>query len=52
MEMERLSDNELIDTYRKAKELKCSPDFILLLLIELKKRDIEASKPKELFVNM
>ena len=48
--MERLSDVELIDTYQKARELKCSPDFILLLLDELRKRNIEAVKQKDLFV--
>ncbi len=50
--MERLSDIELIDTYRKARELNCSPDFILLLLNELRKRKIEAVKLKEFFVKM
>jgi|GEM_PF-1027788 len=50
--MERLSDTELIETYRKAKELKCSPDFILLLLTEMKKRDIEINHKTEVLFNM
>lgn len=39
--MEKLSDLELIDAYLKAKELNCSPEFIQLLLQEIKKRNIE-----------
>lgn len=50
--MERLSDLELIETYQKAKELKCSPDFILLLLTEMKKRDIEITQVKDMLFNM
>jgi hypothetical protein len=50
-EMERLSDLELLETYNKAKELKCSPDFILLLLRELHKRRIRQSQVSELLLN-
>jgi hypothetical protein len=39
--MERLSDVELLETYDRAKELKCSPDFIILLFNEIQKRNIE-----------
>lgn len=39
--MERLTDVELLETYHRALELKCSPDFIILLFSEIQKRNIE-----------
>jgi hypothetical protein len=39
--MESLTDGELLDTYQRAKNINCSPEFILLLFGELKKRNLE-----------
>lgn len=38
--MRKLSDELLIETYLKAKELKLSPDFIRLLEKELHRRSL------------
>ncbi len=38
--MKRLTDTELVETYFKAKQAKCSEEFLLLLLAEMKRRGI------------
>jgi hypothetical protein len=51
----RLKDEEIIDIYFKGKELKCSPEFILIILNELKKRNLykrtEHRRSKEGIIN-
>ena len=39
-EMQRLSDELLIESYYKAKELKLSPDFIQLIESEIRRRSL------------
>ncbi|WP_201714328.1 sporulation histidine kinase inhibitor Sda [Rossellomorea arthrocnemi] len=38
--MQLLSDKALIDAYKKAKQLKLSNDFIMLIEQEIKKRKL------------
>ncbi|GGK19826.1 hypothetical protein GCM10010965_11020 [Caldalkalibacillus thermarum] len=38
--MQRLSDRGLIEAYQKAKEIKCSEDFLAMLLEEIKRRNL------------
>ncbi|MDY0405507.1 sporulation histidine kinase inhibitor Sda [Virgibacillus sp. 179-BFC.A HS] len=39
--MEQLSDELLLESYRKANELKLSPDFITLIKKEIQRRNLE-----------
>ncbi|GGE43322.1 sporulation inhibitor sda [Pullulanibacillus camelliae] len=39
--MEKLSDDLLIESYFKARELHLSPDFIILIEKEIKKRSLD-----------
>lgn len=52
MDMERLSDLELLDTYQRAKNINCSSDFILLLFGELKKRNLEKTYFNEMLTGL
>ncbi|MDQ0338995.1 hypothetical protein J2S00_001781 [Caldalkalibacillus uzonensis] len=38
--MDRLSDRGLIEAYKKAIEIKCSEDFLHLLLEEIQRRNL------------
>lgn len=38
--MKKLSDDLLLESYFKARELKLSPDFILLIEREIKRRSL------------
>lgn len=39
--MKLLSNNDLVHTYKKAVEMELDPEFILLLLEEMKRRGID-----------
>ncbi|MFS0727192.1 sporulation histidine kinase inhibitor Sda [Paenibacillus sp. 1P07SE] len=41
--MEILSDEMLIDTYQTAVHLELEPDFLQLLLAEIRRREVEAN---------
>ncbi|WP_332262461.1 sporulation histidine kinase inhibitor Sda [Paenibacillus sp. GSMTC-2017] len=41
--MDHLSDELLVDTYYAAIEFKLEPDFIRMLAIELKRRNVDLS---------
>ena len=42
--MQNLSDDLLIETYYKARELNLSDDFLFLILQEIKRRPIQGKK--------
>lgn len=49
--MESLTDGELLETYQRAKNINCSPEFILLLFGELKKRNLEEATLKNSMIS-
>lgn len=46
--MKRLSDELLIESYDKANEMNLSPDFLSLILDEMKRRNLVESKNEEI----